>query len=76
MAGGGFVGSSMHGCWLGTYEHENQSLFVALVPANGTVYDIGANVGFYTSLLRAEPNARLLLSSLPRTAPISSGTWT
>jgi FkbM family methyltransferase len=44
------VGSSTHGCWLGTYEHENQRLFASLVPANGTVYDIGANVGFYTLL--------------------------
>jgi FkbM family methyltransferase len=44
------VGSSTHGCWLGTYEHENQHLFASLVPANGTVYDIGANVGFYTLL--------------------------
>jgi FkbM family methyltransferase len=42
------VGSSTHGCWLGTYEHENQRLFASLVPPNGTVYDIGANVGFYT----------------------------
>jgi FkbM family methyltransferase len=44
------VGSSTHGCWLGTYEHENQHLFASLVPAKGTVYDIGANVGFYTLL--------------------------
>ena len=58
------------------YEHENQRLFVALVPANGTVYDIGANVGFYTLLAAAEPNAWLLLSPLPRPSPISSGTWT
>jgi len=44
------VGSSTHGCWLGTYERENQRLFASLVSANGTVYDIGANVGFYTLL--------------------------
>ena len=44
------VGSSTHGCWLGTYEHQTQRLFASLVPANGTVYDIGANVGFYTLL--------------------------
>jgi FkbM family methyltransferase len=42
--------SSTHGCWLGTYEQENQHLFASLVPANGTLYDIGANVGFYTLL--------------------------
>jgi FkbM family methyltransferase len=47
------VGSSTHGCWLGTYEYENQRLFASLVPANGTVYDLGANVGFYTLLAAA-----------------------
>src|SRR6267143_3626666 len=44
------VGSSTHGCWLGTYEHENQRLFASLVLASGLVYDLGANVGFYTLL--------------------------
>lgn len=57
LRGTWMVGSSTHGCWLGTYEHENQRLFASLVPANGTVYDIGANVGFYTLLAasRAKP---------------------
>jgi FkbM family methyltransferase len=53
------VGSSTHGCWLGTYERDNQRLFASLVPANGTVYDIGANVGFYT-LIAADRAKRVI----------------
>lgn len=44
------VGSSNHGCWLGTYEHENQSVFAEAVHVGMTVYDIGAHVGFYSLL--------------------------
>jgi FkbM family methyltransferase len=44
------VGSSTHGCWLGSYEFEKQKLFAALVPSGGVVWDVGAHVGFYTLL--------------------------
>ena len=62
------VGSSNHGCWLGTYEYENQHLFASLVPMDGVIYDLGANVGFYTLLaatrakrvIAVEPVARNL----------------
>jgi FkbM family methyltransferase len=57
------VGSSTHGCWLGTYEGENQRLFASLVPTNGTVYDIGANVGFYTLL--AASRAKRVIAAEP-----------
>jgi FkbM family methyltransferase len=40
----------MHGCWLGSYEHEKQRLFVQAVRPGGVVYDVGAHVGFYTLL--------------------------
>jgi FkbM family methyltransferase len=44
------VGSSNHGCWLGSYECEKQNL-IANTVAPGTVFlDVGANVGFYTLL--------------------------
>ncbi|SIO55242.1 methyltransferase, FkbM family [Singulisphaera sp. GP187] len=44
------VGSSDHGCWLGSYEHAKQKLFIKHVPVGGTVFDVGAHVGFYTLL--------------------------
>jgi len=44
------VGSSNHGCWLGSYEYDKQILFSRTIKEGGVVYDIGANVGFYTLL--------------------------
>lgn len=44
------VGSSIHGCWLGTYELEKQSVIQRFVRPGMIVYDIGANAGFYTLL--------------------------
>lgn len=53
------AGSSTHGCWLGSYEPSFQSLFFSLIPDGGVVWDIGANVGFY-SLLAARKAAKVL----------------
>jgi len=44
------VGSSNHGCWLGSFEHEKRLLFERTVEPGAVVFDIGANVGFYTLL--------------------------
>ncbi len=44
------VGSSTHGCWLGSYEFEKQRQLIGLIQPEDTIYDIGANVGFYTLL--------------------------
>ena len=44
------VGSATHGCWLGSYEFETQRAFARLVRRGDVVYDLGANVGFYTLL--------------------------
>jgi FkbM family methyltransferase len=42
------VGSSTHKCWAGTYESDKQK-WMAQRNLNGTnIWDIGANVGFYT----------------------------
>ncbi|MEW6594378.1 MAG: FkbM family methyltransferase [Thermodesulfobacteriota bacterium] len=42
------VGASVHGCWLGVYETSKQHLLQSLVGPGMTIYDVGANAGFYT----------------------------
>jgi FkbM family methyltransferase len=44
------VGSGVHGCWLGHYEYDKQSIFQETITQGSIVFDIGANVGFYTLL--------------------------
>jgi len=44
------VGSSNHGCWLGSYEYDKRLAFERVVGDGGVVFDIGAHVGFYTLL--------------------------
>ena len=44
------TGSGNHGCWLGSYEFDKQQLFSEIITMGSTIYDIGANVGFYTLL--------------------------
>jgi FkbM family methyltransferase len=44
------AGSCNHGCWLGSFEYEKQTLFSNTVTPGSVVYDVGANVGFYTLL--------------------------
>jgi len=44
------VGSSVHGCWLGNYEKEIQTIFQKHLSPGKVAFDIGANVGFYTLL--------------------------
>lgn len=42
------VGSCTHGCWLGTYELQKQRAMMRFVKPRMTIYDIGAQAGFYT----------------------------
>jgi FkbM family methyltransferase len=44
------AGASTHGCWLGSYELGKQTFFSRKVQAGHVVFDVGANVGFYTLL--------------------------
>ncbi len=44
------TGSASHGCWLGSYEYSKQLAFAKAVHSADVVYDVGANVGFYTLL--------------------------
>jgi FkbM family methyltransferase len=47
------VGSATHGCWLGSYEQAKQRRFAASVRPGMVIYDLGANVGFYSLLASA-----------------------
>jgi len=47
------VGSSSHGCWLGSYEYDKRHAFENVVKEGDVVFDIGAHVGFYTLLASA-----------------------
>jgi FkbM family methyltransferase len=47
------VGSATHGCWLGSYEYQKQSALQYELKIGDVVYDIGANVGFYSLLASA-----------------------
>jgi FkbM family methyltransferase len=44
------VGSGPHGYWTGCFEKEKQLAFARAIKPDDTVWDIGANVGFYTLL--------------------------
>ena len=44
------TGSATHGCWLGTYERDTQLILREHIGTGGVVYDLGANVGFFTLL--------------------------
>jgi len=44
------VGSSNHGCWLGSYEYRKQRLFAQVLHEGDIVFDVGAHAGFYTLL--------------------------
>ncbi len=44
------AGSSTHGCWVGSFEYEKQRAFRRTLATGDVVYDLGANVGFYSLL--------------------------
>jgi FkbM family methyltransferase len=51
LAGARWIaGAATHGCWLGTYERATQVRFAAAARRARVIYDVGANVGFYTLL--------------------------
>ena len=63
------AGSLTHGCWAGTFEYNKQRLFASLINPDSVVYDIGANVGFY-SLLAARRGAHLTVACEPDPANV------
>jgi FkbM family methyltransferase len=42
------VGSSVHGCWLGTYERDKAAILHRFLAEGMSVWDVGANAGYYT----------------------------
>jgi len=44
------VGTSNHGCWLGTYELEKQKAIQGFIKSGMIIYDIGAHAGIYSLL--------------------------
>ncbi len=44
-------GSYNHGCWLGSYEFEKQTVLPSLIKTGDVVYDVGAHVGYFTIIL-------------------------
>src|SRR6476619_1492073 len=51
LAGASWVGtSSLESCLAGTYEEENQQVLLGLLRPGAVVFDVGANVGFFTLL--------------------------
>lgn len=58
-----------HGFWLGSYEFHKQRVFSEMVKPDRVVYDVGANVGFYTILasVLVGPRGRVIsFEPLPR----------
>lgn len=69
------AGAATHGCWLGTYERHSQHLAKALVRPGDTVFDLGANVGFFTLLFShlTGPQGRVIaFEPLPRNIQLLS----
>jgi FkbM family methyltransferase len=63
------IGASTHGCWLGTYERHTQRLFRKHIKPGAIVFDVGANVGFFTLLasrLAGETGRVFAFEPLPR----------
>lgn len=42
------VGSATNGCWLGSFEYTKQKAMKQEIKSGQVVYDVGANVGFYS----------------------------
>ena len=59
------AGASNHGCWLGLYEPDYQREFLSHIPTDGVVWDVGANVGFYSLLASRKARKVIAIEPLP-----------
>lgn len=58
-----------NGCWLGTYEYDNQLIFQQNIKPEQTVFDIGSHAGFFSllaSVLVGEKGKVIAFEPLPR----------
>src|SRR5581483_4005597 len=64
------VGSSVHGCWLGSYEIQKQRCIASQLKPGSVFYDIGANAGFYSLLACSQvaPGRVYAFEPVPRNA--------
>jgi FkbM family methyltransferase len=63
------VSSASHGLWLGLFEPQERLAFENTVPKGGTIFDVGANVGFYAvlgSVLAGDEGRVVAFEPLPR----------
>lgn len=60
------AGAATHGCWLGTYERDAQRVFAQHIRPDDVVYDVGANVGFFTLLASRIAKEVYAFEPLPR----------
>lgn len=63
------VGAANHGCWMGTYERRQCTLFRHLMSEGSVLYDVGAHAGYYAligSRLVGESGKVFAFEPLPR----------
>jgi FkbM family methyltransferase len=63
------VGSGEHGYWLGSYEMRKRTAFEKEITSGSVIYDIGANVGYYSllaSVLAGQNGKVFAFEPLPR----------
>jgi len=63
------VGAGEHGYWLGSYEMSKRKAFEEEIPKGAVVFDVGANVGYYSllaSVLVGERGRVYAIEPLPR----------
>ena len=61
-------GSATNGCWLGSYEAGKVQQFASVIREDMVIYDIGANVGYYTLIAarKAKMGVVYAFEPLPR----------
>lgn len=64
------VGSSTHGCWLGTYERQCSAFAASQLRPSSIAFDVGANVGYFTLLMAKRASRVFAFEPNPRNAAL------